>query len=499
MIASSFATFCDDILGEPISPAWATFYKCLEGEPLTAWERSLYLASTGRSEYVPRSYVEATGIIGRRGEKTTTALKFLIFKILTAGWESQARPSLLARLTRRRRLLRVPIIAQDMRVAGDIKLVAEQLVLDSPVVEREVADIRNTEIVFRNGIALTVFPCTRASVRGLTCPACLCDELAWCVVEGASDVELLRQIRPSMIQFGPARRLLKMSTPWMKSGLLYEEYSRRAERPDVLCWQAGTETMTPRIDAAELEKERALDPVYFAREYEAQFVDDLESFLPQKDIDAAIGDYQELPPRPEPYYVAAIDASSIGGKDRFAFGIAHTDESGAYVDVLRGWRRATVREVMDEIAKLAGDYNVAQVLADQYSFVFVKELFAERGVFITELAFTARSKAEVHFSLKNTLARGTFHLPENPEAAKELRALESIRTSGGGYRISAPRGANDDYATVVALLAWKIAEAAKASIMLEYLDAAPAKPKPITPGGWAADDAGPERLWRRLN
>ena len=34
-------------------------------------------------------------------------------------------------------------------------------------------------------------------------------------------------------------------------------------------------------------------------------------------------------------------------------------------------------------------------------------------------------------------------------------ALESVRTSGGAYKISAPRGLHDDYATVLALLAYK--------------------------------------------
>jgi hypothetical protein len=82
-----FAAFCADVLGEPISPAWVTFYRAIEGLPLDADQQALFCAATGRSSYEPRVYPEATGLIGRRGEKTSTALKFLIWKSQYAGWE----------------------------------------------------------------------------------------------------------------------------------------------------------------------------------------------------------------------------------------------------------------------------------------------------------------------------------------------------------------------------------------------------------------------------
>ena len=61
----------------------------------------------------------------------------------------------------------------------------------------------------------------------MTCPAALLDELAWVSIDGADDRELVRQVKPSMIQFGQSRRLLKLSTPWQKSGVIYDEYANR--------------------------------------------------------------------------------------------------------------------------------------------------------------------------------------------------------------------------------------------------------------------------------
>jgi hypothetical protein len=225
-----FETFCADpqLLDEPISKSWVTFYRVVDGLALDAEGEALYRQCTGRDSYVPQVHTEATGIIGRRGEKTSTALKYLLWKILFAGWESQLRASWFAKVARHTRLLRVPVIAQDVRIAKDILSTAQSLVLNSPAVSKEATDVRVNEIIFRNGISLICLPASKASVRGMTCPGALLDELAWISIEGASDVELVRQVRPSMIQFGETRRLIKLSTPWQKSGVIYNEYLERA-------------------------------------------------------------------------------------------------------------------------------------------------------------------------------------------------------------------------------------------------------------------------------
>jgi hypothetical protein len=449
-----FATFCSEVLAEPISPAWATFYRAVEGLPLDEEGVELYRQSTGRDHYEPRAYTEATAICGRRSEKTQTCLKFLLWLILFAGFEKQQRTSWFARLGRHTRLLRIPIIAQDTRVAGDIKRTAESLCLAAPLVSREVVDVTADSVIFRNGIALTVFSATKASVRGLPCPAGLLDEFEFVAIDGADPRELVRQVRPSMIQFGAARRLIKLTTPWRKSGLAYQEFAQRAERPELLVWQASTATMTPRIDAAELERERLTDPVYFAREYLAEFAsDDLEALIPAGDIQAAIGSWTEQPPRSGVSYYMALDASGLTGGDRFTFGIAETGTDGTNVVLLRGHRRAPVPQVCDEIADLAKLYGISRIVADQYSFSFLAELMRQRDVTLEQLPFTSRSKPEIFFSLKNSLAQATLKIPNHPEVLRELRALESLRTSGGAYKIGAPRGQHDDFATVLALLA----------------------------------------------
>src|ERR1700679_1923098 len=90
--AIDFETFCADpqLINEPISKAWATFYRAVEGLPLDEESVDIFRACSGRDSYEPRVFSECTAIAGRRSEKTSTGLKYLIWKSLTtAEWRVQ--------------------------------------------------------------------------------------------------------------------------------------------------------------------------------------------------------------------------------------------------------------------------------------------------------------------------------------------------------------------------------------------------------------------------
>ena len=459
--AISLDDFCSDsqLIGEPLSKSWSTFFRAVEGLSLDEERQDLFKRCTGREAYEPRVYSEVLAIAGRRSEKTSSFLKYLLWKIATfdrIGGSS------------RNELLRVPVIAQDLRIAKDLKTTAESYVRRSPILSKSVGEFLTNEIKFKNGISLTCYPATWRSTRGLSVPFCFLDELAFVEIEGASQVELVRQVKPAMIRFGEARRLCKATTPWRSTDHVAEEFSRRNEHPEKLVWQAATWVMTDRVDRKLLEEERRTDPSYFAREYEALFTADAESFIPLADIDAAvITGRSEVPPSQsmKGSYIAAIDASSLTGRDRFVFGIAHRAVRGSAsgygpsVDLLRGWTRSPVPQVCDEIAAISKTYGIRTIVADQHGYVFLRELMASRGIELRQLPFTTRSKPELFLELKLALAQGRMQLLDHPEALRELRMLESKRTSGGHYSIAAPRGAHDDYPAVLALLAHEAKQA----------------------------------------
>ena len=120
-----FQTFCSDpqLIGEAISKPWEVFYRAVEGLPLNEEGKEIFRLCAGR-DYEPRPYTEATAICGRRSEKTSTALKFALWKALFGGYEKQVR---------RGELLRIPLVAQDLRIAKDIKNSGGSLVLNSAI------------------------------------------------------------------------------------------------------------------------------------------------------------------------------------------------------------------------------------------------------------------------------------------------------------------------------------------------------------------------------
>jgi hypothetical protein len=447
----SFAAFCRDVIGEPISDAWDVAYRAFDGKPLKADEIETWRALTGRDEYPRVQSLEMTAVKGRRAQGTKTACKYLVYKVHTGDFRRYAAAN---------DRLHVPVIAQTRETAREIMSYLHGFYENSDILRNEVAATFKQSLELTNGFVLSVQTCSYRAPRGITAPLALLDEVGVWRVEGADvDHEVVRSLTPAMVQF-PNRKLILLGSPWTKSGVLFERYERRFESPDRLVLHCPTPLMNPLIPAEELAREQAADPQNYRREFLAEWLDDVDQFLPDSDIAAAIcNGVRELAPAEilKGSYRAALDASGLTGKDKFTLAIGHRSVKGVSgvgmaFDALRGWSRAPVSVVCDEIASLLKSFGLRSVVADQFGFSFLRELLSQRGIEVRQLAFTARSKPEVMLDLKSGLAQGRIQLLDHPESLRELRMLESRRTSGGNYSISAPRGAHDDFACVIALL-----------------------------------------------
>jgi hypothetical protein len=448
----SFAAFCSDILGEPISPAWITAYKAFDGEQLTDSELEIWRALTGKDEYSQRDYPELTAIKGRRSQGTKTCCKYLAYKIHTENYRRYA-----AKGDR----LRVPIIAQSKDVAREIVSYLTDFYTNTDLASEVEADgLLKGSIDLKNGFIVSVQTCSFRAPRGITAPLALCDEVGIWRAEGADiDREVVRSLTPAMIQF-PNRKLILLGSPWTKVGTLFDRWEHRFEDGDRLVLHCPTPRMNAMIPAEELAREEQNDPQNYRREFLAEWLDDVDQFLPDSDITAAVRSgirEQAYVEALKSHYMATIDASGLSGKDRFTFAIGHRsvrgkDQVGVSLDLLRGWSRRGVAEVVDEIAATLKLYGLSTVSADQFGFSFLKELLALRKIEVIQLAWSARSKPEIFLDLKLALAQGNLKLLDHQESLRELRLLECRRTSGGHSAISAPRGQHDDYACAIAML-----------------------------------------------
>ena len=483
----SFEAFCSDpqLLNEPISRAWAVAYNAADRiPPRDDEERAIWRAISGQEVFEPRDVHQLVLVKGRRAGGTKTACKRICWRIHTAGYE---------RFVSKGERLHAIITAQDKDTAREIKSYFEGFYTNSDVLAAEVLDIFRDRILLRNGFVISVKTCSFRAPRGIAVPLALLDEIGIWRTEGSNiDREVLRAITPAMVQF-PGRELILAGTPWVGEGLLKEASTQPLARSDRFVLTCPTALMirgqsNASAIEAELETERASDPENFRREFECQWLADRDAYLPEADIAAANTGRREQPPTPGAKHIIVADASSLVGRDKFAVLGGHVSGEVAVVDFLRAWSQRPVPLVCDEMASLAKAYG-CKVIADQYGFAFLRELMATRGVQMEQLPFSSRSKPEIFLDLKLALSQGKLELLDHAESLRELRMLEATRLSGGGYRISAPRGRNDDLACVIAMFAHKAKCPQKREPQLKVIRI------PIANRG---DVGGPDRGWRKL-
>ena len=281
------------LLGLSISPAQETLLRSLYGLELTAEQEELFRLCTGRESYIPHDYAEGTILSGARGGKDSRIACPIVSYETTFGQHER-------QLSKGERgiVALVAPTAQQTRIAYDY---VRSHFAESPLLSTRVdGDPLSNEIRLVNRMGIVCFPCTKSGLRGWSIPVGVMDELAYFRLEGSSDsdVEIQQSVRRGMVGFSRTK-LVKISTPYMKLGILYDDFKNHfgQDSQDLLVWRAPSTLMNPSLKQSRLDREKRLDPQRFAREYEAEFAEDIDQFMPGLWIDSAIVlGRRELPP-----------------------------------------------------------------------------------------------------------------------------------------------------------------------------------------------------------
>ena len=448
--ATSITVFCEDpgLLALSISPAQRTLLKAIYGEPLSDEDLSIWQKCTGRESYPAQPFEEATILAGARaGKDSRIAVPVLLYEALFGQHKVHKgeRPVF-------------PLVAQDTRATRIAFGYAKSYLTESPVLRSEVAELRHNEIELRNGARIYCFPSTQTSLRGWSIPCGIMDEVAFFRLEGRadSDVEIQTSIRRGMLGF-EATKLLKISTPYLRSGVLYSDFERYygKDSQDLLVWRSPTLLMNPSIQEERLAREKRLDPVRFSREYEAEFATDLDSAFDLEAIQAAVvPGRRELPPLPGTRYYLFCDPAG-GGRDQFTAAIAHAEGKGdstrCVVDLVRGWRSKNPSGIVSEVAALAKSYGIYKCVGDRYSGEWSREAFRSEGITYEPSRLTA---SDLYLESVAFLNSGRLELPDNPELLRELQNLERRASQSGKDKITHPPNQHDDLANSVAGVAY---------------------------------------------
>jgi hypothetical protein len=445
------------LLGLAVSPAQETLLRAIYGLPLTADQLSLWRECTGRATYPGQGFQEVTVLAGARaGKDSRIAVPIALFEALFGGHSK--------RLSRGERAV-IPFVAQDHR-ATRIAFDYLRGYVEAPILQSEVVNITSQEIEFRNGVRVVTFPSTAASMRGWSIPAAILDEVGFWRLEGAadSDVEIQVSIRRGGLAFAETR-IIKISTPYMRSGILFDDFSRHhgKDSPDLLVWRAPSVLMNPSLKLERLDRERRLDPQRFSREYEAEFQQDLSSAFDWSAIDACVvPGRRELSPSKETHYYGFVDPSG-GGADAFTLAVAHSSGAGwrerATLDLVRWWTGGSPAEIVVEAAEILKKFDIGCVYGDRYSGAWVRDAFERQGV---NYEVAARTKSEIYLECIAYVNSGRVELLDLPRLRQEIQNLERRPSSGGKDKVDHPPGGSfhDDVANAACGALWLVLEGA---------------------------------------
>lgn len=465
------------LLGEDLSAAQETLLRVIYGMPLTPGQATLCRAYTGRDTAPTGRQREITAICGRRSGKTgRIGVNIALYEALLGGHE--------AKLGKGERG-HVVLIAQSLKAVHETMALARSKVTGSATLAAELVSEKADEMAFRNGMCVSIWPCTIKSVRGLHIPVAILDEIGFWESEGANpDIEVIRAIAPAGATF-PRRMMIKLSTPWAKAGVLWNDYSSWwAKDGGPLVWLAPTKDMNPTVSLDFLVREYERDPDAARREYDAIFADPAEAFLPGEAVDAATDQrVYERPVERGRSYVAAVDVAFKN--DSTVLSIVHREGEQVIQDVCREWKPSpgaplVLSELARQVAILCHVYNIRTVYGDQYAAEPVREALRHprsttgqplRGVGFIEVAYTSTrkkrdlpadpmrrelgaSKLDIYGTMKTLIMQGRLGLLDKPDQAKQLKALQTKRTFSGYETVGAPEHLHDDFASALALAAW---------------------------------------------
>lgn len=379
----------------------------------------------------------------------------------------------------------VLVLSHSVDLSEEILDILKQLVEGSAILNRlRNLNKRNTTKIFHlsvpfiddegnleySNVRVKVGAASKKTTRGSAVCTLLCDEIAyWNLSEESADpdVEIIRAARMSLLQFKEHGTIIKMSSPGIKQGVLYDEWQKRDDlRRDYIQFKAPSWVWNTILGKNEFQAEHRLDSEGFDTELRANFVDSISNFISPEFVDMCVVKGVSFQPPADDnttIYSAAIDAAFKG--DRFAFCLVGYNEKRVTTYVLKYWegskkKPVQIHEVAQYIRTIIRQYGINEVAGDQYSFQPMRELFLQYGINLVENTFTLPYKRKIYFGLKRLIHNQQLDLPDIPLLSKEIKELVVEQTSSGQIRIGHPQGGSDDLSDALAVATYRVMEKA---------------------------------------
>jgi hypothetical protein len=432
--------------------AWRAVLKAADALPMSERDLELFRAVAERDP--PTAPVkEMVVVAGRRAGKDSIASAIATHAAL-ADYSAYLRPGERATI-----LCLACDREQSQIVLRYVRGYFDKSPLLNAMITRETID--GLELV--NNVELVVGTNDYRAVRGKGLACAVLDEAAFYPRDGSasSDTEVAAALMPGLAML-PNAKLVVISSPHMRSGLLYERWARSYGKNDPRCLvvRGGTRAFNSTFPQETIDQELELDPQRAGAEWLAEWRADLSGFIDRELWDACVDRGVVVrSPMDDVRYHAFCDASS-GRSDSFVVAISHAEGKKAVLDAIMEWRAPfNAAQVVAEAAEFLRSYRLSEITGDRYAVGFVVSLFAENGVRYNESitihkpggGTTTLDRSGIYIAFLPLLTSGRAQLLEHPRARAQAIALERRSLPSGQDKVGHPEGAaKDDVINAVA-------------------------------------------------
>lgn len=345
----------------------------------------------------------------------------------------------------------------------------------------------------KSSIIVRSAPCSARGLRGAGNILVIMDEQAHFVDEKSqsnkSDKAVYDAITPSVAQFGNDGKIINISSPLNKSGMLWDLHCQALDGAEnILMIQAPSWEINTTLSSSFLKGRYQQDPIAYDCEFGAQFSDRVKSWMPEEYLRRVIvpGLSQKTMGIPRQPHFIGLD---VGFKDDgTAIAISHitqdTDENGKIVDKIEldyvGWRQAGVppyenkdildfEEIAEWIKEVCQSFYAVQGLLDQHNGVMVHQNLHKMGLTQFEMIYHTRnfnSQLYQNFMMLS-IDKKLRIFNDKPDEFRdsdlidELLKLQVVQYSKNVISVEAPKlkGNYDDRSDAIMRSVWLASEA----------------------------------------
>jgi phage FluMu gp28-like protein len=248
--------------------------------------------------------------------------------------------------------------------------------------------------------------------------------------------------------------LIMSSTPWGKDSVFYKACQDPNYSKHVVTWREVVESGLVKQEFID-EMRRVLPSERFKREFEAEFVEDEDSYFKQdliaKCIDPEL-EYFEFDSYPSGEFYIGVDF----GKHYDYSAVVVVEREGELLKTVHCYRfplEESYASVIGYVKTLCERWKgVQKVYGDQTGVGdYVIEDMKNAGIPVEGITFTTKLKEEMLGYLKNMMENGVLKIPYDPELISEINVEKFSLSKDGHILFYHPEGTHNDLLMALAL------------------------------------------------